>query len=113
MRPSYSFPFSVTLSRKQVFKLPSDFNTLIAKNFYAVNRLVHTLRQERPIQMCGIKVLGQLPLGRLSRLNLCPLCLALQFNFRALALEVFNSYGQGGLLFYKSPRSKSPLRYAS
>lgn len=53
--------------------------------------------------MCGIKVLGQLPLGRLSRLNLCPLCLALQFNFRALALEVFNSYGQGGLLFYKSP----------
>lgn len=53
--------------------------------------------------MCGIKVLGQLPLGRLSRLNLCPLCLALQFNFRALALEVFNSYGQGGLLFYKAP----------
>ena len=53
--------------------------------------------------MCGIKVLGQLPLGRLSRLNLCPLCLALQFNFRALALEVFNSYGQAAFVLQKPP----------
>ena len=59
--------------------------------------------------MCGIKVLGQLPLGRLSRLNLCPLCLALQFNFRALALEVFNSYGQGlSLIHIWAPLPEGP-----